>query len=124
MNEAPTAPAHRFLAVSAYRNGHRAFCTCGWRQFAPTVAEANAALDRHMAAPAGTAARWTGTGTFATCTVGRLVLTVHGEPEDGVTFPFAAYVATDGDAPELVGMYRTLTAAKIAASTVARNVGR
>lgn len=68
-------------------------------------------------------ATWTGTATFATRTIGRLVLTVHGETEEGVAFPFAAYISVDGDSPELVGMYRTLTAAKIAAATVARHLG-
>jgi hypothetical protein len=65
-------------------------------------------------------ARWIGTEAYATCTIGRLVLIVHGEAEAGVAFPFAAYVAVDGDAPELIGNYRTQRGAKIAA----RNVGR
>jgi hypothetical protein len=45
--------AHRFLAVSAYRGGHKAFCTCGWRDYAATAEEAYEALDEHLAEPDG-----------------------------------------------------------------------
>ena len=69
-------------------------------------------------------AAWTGTETYAARTLGPVTLSVTGQAEAGVTFPFAAYVAVEGDTPELVGNYRTMTAAKIAASAVARNIGR
>lgn len=64
---------------------------------------------------------WTGNDTYATKIIGRLTLTVTGETETGVGFPFSAYLTVDGDAPEYIGNYRTLKGAKIAASAIAKD---